>query len=119
MVEPLYRDKILEHYHHPKNFGLKDGFDIEAKGNNPLCGDRLTIRLKTENGIITDVCFDGDGCAVSVASASIFLENIKRKLVESVKKMGDGEIIGMLGVEISPARIKCATLALDTIKKSI
>lgn len=117
MEDSLYRDKLLDHYHNPRNFGLKDGFDIEVKGNNPLCGDRLTIRLKTKDSVIEDVSFDGDGCAVSVASASIFLDSAMGMTLDAVKNFSENDLIKMLGVEISPARIKCATLVLDTIKK--
>ncbi|OHA05835.1 MAG: hypothetical protein A2934_04910 [Candidatus Sungbacteria bacterium RIFCSPLOWO2_01_FULL_47_10] len=116
MNDSFYRDEILSHYHAPRNYGLRSGFDIEARGSNPLCGDSVTVMLKTKNGVVADACFESKGCVISRASASMFLEHIKGKPLDSVRSAGPADVTKLLGVAVMPARVKCATLVLDVLQ---
>ena len=119
MPDSLYRDHLLDHYYNPRNYGLRDGFDMEVKGTNPLCGDSLTLRLKLDGGKIFDVCFESEGCVINRASASLLLEYIKGKAVAEAKAVTPEKVLGFLGVAIMPARLKCALLPLEAIKEVI
>lgn len=115
-MDTLYREKILDHYHHPRNYGLRDGFDIEAKGNNMVCGDSIVIRLKFSGEVVCDICFESDGCVLSRAGASMISNYIKGKTLDEVRALGGDDMMRLLGVTPTPARLKCATLALDTLR---
>src|SRR3954452_24941945 len=114
-MDDLYRDYILEHYRRPHNFGVLDNATVSQEGANPLCGDRITLQLHVSDGVIDRVGFTGRGCAISQASASLLTDEIKGKQVDTVNAMGSTEILDMLGIEISPARMKCAMLSLETL----
>ena len=112
----MYAEEILDHYRNPKNFGKMENPDKKSRELNPLCGDEYEFHLKIENGIIKDVKFSGDGCAISMASASMLSEFIKGKKLDEVRNITEKDILDMLKVEISPARLKCAMLSLSIIK---
>jgi nitrogen fixation NifU-like protein len=114
-MDDLYRDYILEHYRRPHNFGVLDGATLSQEGANPLCGDRITLQLRVRNGVIDGVGFTGRGCAISQASASLLTDEIKGKEVGTANAMGADNVLEMLGIEISPARMKCALLSLETL----
>jgi nitrogen fixation NifU-like protein len=118
-MDDLYRDEILEHYRHPHNFGTLDEPDIVQEGSNPLCGDRLTLMLDVEDGVIRDVAFTGRGCAISQASASMLTDRIRGLRLEEVARIGRADVLDDLGIEISPARLKCALLSVDTLRRSL
>ncbi len=113
-MDDLYRDYILEHYRHPHNFGVLEAPTSKYEGANPLCGDRITMMLGIADGVVREVAFTGRGCAISQASASLLTDEIKGKTVEEVEKMTPEDVLDLIGVEISPARLKCALLSLDT-----
>ncbi len=135
----LYQEVILDHNKRPRNFGELDGAGHRAEGNNPLCGDRLTIELELDGGRITDLRFRGQGCAISTASASLMTEAVKGKTVEEAEHLFDGfhemltgdpsvpaqasSEIGKLavfsGVREFPVRVKCATLAWHTLQSAL
>jgi nitrogen fixation NifU-like protein len=115
-VDDLYRDYILDRYKHPRNAGELDPFDVKHADNNPLCGDDISMTLRVEGGRVTDVKFKGRGCAISQASADILTENIKGKTVEELRHLGSEQVIEDLGVEVSPARRKCALLGLKVLQ---
>ncbi len=136
LSEELYRDILLGHFKNPRNKGLLDPADITAHGTNPLCGDEINLTLRVADGRIVEVGFDGHGCSISQASASIMTEIIKGKtlhealaLVEFVKqfmrgeKTLEGEDLGDLealqGVRKYPVRIKCALLAWTTLEEGL
>ncbi|MFH1145462.1 MAG: iron-sulfur cluster assembly scaffold protein [bacterium] len=119
MIDELYQEKLLEHYRHPSHYGLKDNCGIDVKGDNPLCGDNIVMRVKLENGIVSDVCFDSNGCVVSRASASIMSEYVIGKTKEEVNKLTVAEVLAIIGVPISQARVKCALLFIEILKKAI
>ena len=119
-MDALYRDEILEHYRHPHNFGTLDDPDVSYEGSNPLCGDRITLMLDIdEAGVIRDVAFTGRGCAISQASTSMLTGRIRGKALDEVARIGGQEVLDELGIEISPARLKCALLSVDTLRRSL
>jgi nitrogen fixation NifU-like protein len=120
MSDELYRDYILEHYKSPHHFGSLDQHDLEAHDVNPLCGDELKVQLAVdENGVITDIAFDGTGCAISQASASIASDEYIGMKVDDVSKLTYGWIEELLGIDISPTRQKCAQLNLKVMRGAI
>ncbi|RLT38935.1 MAG: SUF system NifU family Fe-S cluster assembly protein [Chloroflexi bacterium] len=115
-MDDLYRDYILEHYRRPHNFGVLAEPSATFEGANPLCGDRITMQLTVKDGVVTDVGFTGRGCAISQASASLLTDEIKGKPVESVTGFRADDLLELLGIEISPARLKCAMLSFDSLQ---
>jgi nitrogen fixation NifU-like protein len=118
-MDDLYRDYILEHYRRPHNFGVLDDATVSQEGANPLCGDRITLQLRVRGGVIDGVGFTGRGCAISQASASLLTDEIKGKGVDAAAAMGSTDVLDMLGIEISPARMKCAMLSLETLQGAL
>jgi nitrogen fixation protein NifU and related proteins len=118
-MDDLYRDYILEHYRHPHNFGTLDAPTASYEGSNPLCGDRITMELGIQDGVVREVAFTGRGCAISQASASLLTDEVKGKTVEEIEKLTPDYLLDLIGVEISPARLKCALLSLDTLSHAL
>ncbi len=118
-MDDLYRDYILEHYRRPHNFGALDGATISQEGANPLCGDRITMQLRVRDGMIDGVGFTGRGCAISQASASLLTDEVKGKDVDKAASMTAADVLDLLGIEISPARMKCALLSLETLQGAL
>jgi nitrogen fixation protein NifU and related proteins len=119
MQDSLYREIILEHWQHPQNFGVIKNADFDIKEKNPLCGDEIRLTGKIENGKLTRIAFSGEGCAISRASASLFTEEIKGKDLEKIKKIKGEDVLELLGIELTPARIKCALLVYQTLQKGL
>lgn len=119
MSDDLYRQIILEHYKNPKNKGKMLVPDITIQDENPLCGDKLEIHLKIKENKLQDISFEGKGCALSIATASILTDEIKGKNLEDIKKLTREDIYAMLGIDVNPGRNKCVMLSLTTIKKGI
>ena len=117
--DTMYRELILEEYKHPQNKGTLPHPTNTAHVRNPLCGDELTVTLIVKNDVINDVKFQGVGCAISQASASLFTEHIKRKTVDEVLAMDEQEIIALLGFAPNPMRMKCAVLALRGVANAL
>ncbi|QLD89015.1 SUF system NifU family Fe-S cluster assembly protein [Natronomonas salina] len=113
MGSDMYRQQILDHYKNPRNYGELEDADIEHVGENPMCGDtiKMFVKLADDDDTIEHVAFIGDGCAISQASASMLSEELRGTSLEAVREMDRDDIIDMLGVELSPMRIKCAVLA--------
>lgn len=136
-LDTLYRQVIMDHYKHPRNRGTVEGDSLKVDMNNPTCGDRIQLQLKIDDGIVTDAKFDGEGCSISMSSASMMTEAIKGKDLDQALKMSDlfskmmlGEdvdtdefdledIEALQGVTKFPARIKCATLAWKAMEKGV
>ncbi|HET7678380.1 MAG TPA: SUF system NifU family Fe-S cluster assembly protein [Candidatus Limnocylindrales bacterium] len=118
-MDDLYRDEILEHYRRPHNFGTLENADASHEGANPLCGDRITIFLGLEDDRVREVAFTGRGCAISQASASMLTDAIKGKRLDEVAAIGRQDVLDDLGIEISPARLKCALLSLETLQRAL
>ena len=115
-MDALYREAILDHYKHPRRKGHLENPDIHYHDHNPFCGDELTIELKVEDGVVVDAAFDGRGCAISQATASMLMEEIVGKSLEELKALDKEYILEMLGIEIGPVRLKCALLSLKVLK---
>ena len=134
----LYQELILDHSKRPRNHRKLDAPDLEAHGHNPLCGDHVTVYVRVENGVVQDVSFEGSGCAISTASASLMTEVLKGKPLEEAKELfkkfhdlitgetresheepGLGKLEVFSGVCHYPARVKCATLAWHTLNAAL
>jgi nitrogen fixation NifU-like protein len=119
-MDDLYREVIIEHYKNPAYRGSLDPHDLSFEDSNPLCGDHLRIDLRVdEKGVITDARFDGHGCAISQSSADLLLESIIGKSLDEVKALGKDHILGLLGIELGPVRLKCALLSLKVLKAGV
>ena len=116
-ITDLYQEIILDHSKNPHNFGVLEQFTCTAEGNNPLCGDSLTVYIDVKDNIISDVSYRARGCAISVASASIMSSIIKGKTIEDDD---DTEMLQVLsGVSKFPTRVKCATMSWHAMKEAI
>lgn len=117
MDDQLYREYILDHYKNPHNHGSLEAPDMEAHDINPLCGDELTFQVSLDgDGKVDDVAFDGHGCAISQASASMLSDEIKGMTSEQLLALDHQTILDLLGIEISATRMKCAMLSLKVVK---
>ncbi|MGA2239376.1 MAG: iron-sulfur cluster assembly scaffold protein [Candidatus Bathyarchaeia archaeon] len=119
MTTDIYKETILDHYRHPRNYGDLPNANAHAKDANNLCGDVIEMQGRVNAGIIEDVRFRGEGCAISMATASMLTEFSKRKRVSEVKKLGKDDLIRLLGADPGPARIECALLALSVLKAAV
>ena len=113
MGSDMYRQQILDHYKNPRNYGELEDPTFSHVGENPLCGDeiRMDVRLEEDGETIERVAFNGDGCAISQASASLLSTHLQGTTVDELLEMNRDDIVDMLGVDISPMRMKCAVLA--------
>ena len=118
-MDSLYKEIVLDHYKNPHNFGTLDPADYTAEDSNPLCGDQVRMDLRVEDGIVTDVKFSGRGCAVSMASASILTDMILGQPLEEVRAITRDDLLEEIGIPVSPARMKCATLGLTVLNLSL
>ena len=118
--EDMYREHILDHYKHPRNFGVLKPAQVDHEANNPLCGDqiRLTFNVGPDD-TITDVKFSGRGCAISQASASLLTTRVKGKPLSEIKGIDRDAVVQMLGIPISPVRLKCALLSLAVLREGV
>ena len=134
-LRDLYQEVILDHSKRPRNHRKPDPFTQKAEGYNPLCGDRITVYLKVEGDVIEDVAFEGSGCAISTASASMMTQALRGKTVGELRKLFDefhrlltgddepaadlGKLTVFSGVREFPVRVKCATLSWHTLNAAL
>ena len=120
-LESLYREVILDHYKNPRGHGVIEGADAEAEGQNPLCGDEVSIYVAFgEDGeTIDDVKFSGRGCAISQAATSMLMEMAKGRTADQVATLDKDELLEEIGVPLTPVRLKCAMLGLTTLKVAL
>lgn len=133
-LRDLYQDMIFDHYRQPRNYGRLENANHKAEGYNPLCGDKVTLTLILKDGVIHDLKFEGAGCAISTASASLMTESLKGKTVEEALSMLEdfkalvtgasvakdmGKLSVLAGVQAFPQRVKCATLAWHTLQAAL
>lgn len=113
----LYSEKLLDHFRHPRNHGTLTEPDVSYESFNPLCGDRIRIELKLENKQVKQAGFRGDGCAISIAAASLLTELLTGKCIN--EPIADDELIAALESDIRPARIQCALLPLEALRAGL
>lgn len=118
-MDDLYRQYILEHYREPRNHGRLEQPDVHVAETNPLCGDRIEMDLRLDGDRVAEVRFDGRGCAISQASASMLTEKIEGATLDDLRALRPNDIFEMLGVEIGPARQRCALLSLRVLHEGI
>lgn len=116
MSDDLYREAILDYYKHPRHKGHLDAPDFQYHDHNPFCGDEITVELKVQDGVVVDAAFDGHGCAISQATASMLMEEVIGKSLDEIKAIDKEYILEMLGIELGPVRLKCALLPLKVLK---
>jgi nitrogen fixation protein NifU and related proteins len=135
MIDDLYQETILDHSKRPRNHHSLSDANRKAEGYNPLCGDKLKLYLKLDGDVVKDASFEGAGCAISTASASLMTESLKGKTREEAMRLIDkfhdllttdtpasrdlGKLVVFCGVRDYPARVKCATLAWHTLKSAL
>lgn len=116
----MYREHILDHYQNPRNYGaLDEPVTIRREEYNPLCGDRLTVEMRVVDDKVDAIRFHGHGCAISQAAMSMLSEEIVGKDLEEVKQLTKEDVLEMLGIPISPVRLKCALLSLKAVKAGV
>ena len=119
-MSSVYSEIILDYYRHPRNKGTLDHAQISAKDSNPLCGDIIEMQLELDkNNSVKDVRFNGQGCAISQASASMLTEIVKGKTIDDVRKISKDEILSLIGGQLSAVRLKCALLSLKVLKTGV
>jgi nitrogen fixation NifU-like protein len=112
----LYREELLEHYREPRHWGITAGGKV-GREVNELCGDEVVIQVKMKGGVVQEMRFEGQGCAISTAAGSVVSELVEGKTGEEIKQLGLAQIEGKLGIRLPPRRIVCALLVLKAVQK--
>ena len=119
-MDDLYREMIIDRYKNPHYRGTLEPHDISFEDDNPLCGDHIRIDLRLgADGRVQEALFDGQGCAISQASADLLLESIQGKHLDEVKQINKDDLMDLLGLELGPVRLKCALLSLKVLKAGV
>jgi nitrogen fixation protein NifU and related proteins len=121
MAYDMYQEVILQHYRSPRNFGPLETADRVGEESNPLCGDHITLRLKVDPASqkIEEVRFQGDGCAISVASTSLLTEKVVGLTLDQAGKLTRDDVLASLGIPLSPVRVKCALTGFSALGKAL
>jgi len=120
IMDDLYRELIIDRYKNPHFRGSLEPHDISFEDDNPLCGDHIRIDLRVDgDNRVSEVAFDGHGCAISQATADLLAESVLGKTLDEVKKINKQDILDMLGIELGPVRLKCALLSLKVLKAGV
>lgn len=115
----IYMQNIMDHFHDPENHGVLEDADFKVVEFNPLCGDKIELFVKLNDQKVVEVGFIGEGCAISQAAMSMLSEKIKGKSVDEVMRLDTDFIVKMLGIELSPTRLKCALLSLQAVHNAL
>jgi nitrogen fixation NifU-like protein len=119
-MDELYREHILDHYKHPRNAGRLEGASLVARELNPSCGDSIELFLKLDGcDRVEAAAFEGRGCAVSQASASLLTERLKGRPLAEIMALDEKDVLGLLGIEVGPMRMKCAMLPLRALRSAL
>ena len=121
MAYDMYQEIILQHYRSPRNFGVLDHPTLVGEESNPLCGDHIRLQLAVDPATrsVRDVRFDGDGCAISMASASMLTEKLKGRSLEEVGRLTREDVIQLVGIPLSPVRVKCALTGFAALGRAL
>ncbi|HWQ22980.1 MAG TPA: SUF system NifU family Fe-S cluster assembly protein [Gaiellaceae bacterium] len=118
--DQLYRELILDHYKNPRNHGLLEPADAQAEGQNPLCGDEVSVSVRFGAGdVIEEIGFDGRGCAISQAATSMLTDLVRGRTAQEAAAMPKEELLEELGIPLTPVRLKCAILGLGVLKLAL
>lgn len=118
-MDDLYREHILDHYKHPRNFGILKDANVVASDNLVSCGDQLSMQLQIKNNVVAEVMFQGQGCAISISSASMLTEIAKNKTIDDLKTLNKDDILRLLGINPTPTRLNCALLSLEVLHQAL
>ncbi len=119
MTLDIFAENLIRHYEKPHNKRKVDNPSVEMHEDNPTCGDTIDVYLRIKGNKLEDVGFTGDGCSISMGSASILTDHIKGKTLAEINKIGVDELIEIIGIDPGPARMHCATLSIKAIRKAI
>jgi nitrogen fixation NifU-like protein len=115
----MYQKQIMDHFRSPRNKGPLPGADVVHKDSNPLCSDEIEFAVRFERGKVAEARFDGKGCAIAMSSASMLTERVHHLTEEELAALTKDDVVEMVGVPLTPVRLKCATLALDVLQKGL
>lgn len=115
----IYQDIILEHYRNPRNKGTLPHPSQSADANNPVCGDSLHVDIVMKDDVLEEIAFQGNGCAISQAYASVLFEYVKGKTKDDILAIDTNTMLQLIELELSPVRLKCALLSLEVLKKAV
>jgi nitrogen fixation protein NifU and related proteins len=118
-MDALYREYILDHYKNPRNFGELELPDVEFRDRNPLCGDELGVQIRLDGDRVSELRFNGHGCAISQATASIISEELIGKTVAEIAQLDRHFVVDEIGIELSPTRLKCGLLGLKVAQGAL
>lgn len=112
----MYMQNILDHFHHPENYGVLEDATVMRQVNNPFCGDKITLYLRIDGGAVKDLKFTGEGCAISQAAMSMLSSELIGKSLDELGRLDSEFVLKLVGVELSPTRMKCALLGWEGVK---
>ena len=118
-IKNLYAQELQEHYRHPKNKGELKNPDFSSRQYNPTCGDTISVQGKIKDSIVTDLMFDGEGCVISQATASMLTEHCKGMTVDEILSLDNGFVTNLIKMELGPARLKCAVLSFRALQEGL
>ncbi len=119
MNTPLYREELLDHYRHPRNYGELSDAQIRTEVLNPSCGDQIALQISVEGNKIVGIAFQGKGCVISQASASMLTEHALQVPVEELRALDKEAMLSLIGITLGPTRLRCALLSLESLHKAL
>lgn len=115
-----YRERILDHYQHPRHRGRLNNPERVGEAENPVCGDWVRVELRLNgNGTVAEATFEGEGCVIAMAAASMLMEHIQRRPAEELRHLGEADIFQLLGMDVRPARRACALVSLQALQEAL
>jgi nitrogen fixation NifU-like protein len=115
----IYRQKVLDHYKNPRNFGHLQDPDVKVEEGNVTCGDKIVMEVKFQDNRVGDIRFSGAGCAIALASGSMLTEKVKDMTKDQIMKLKNDDMVKMFGTQLTASRTKCATLSLEVLQKGV
>lgn len=119
MENTLYKEELLEHYRHPRNYGELSGASTASQSLNPSCGDQVAMYVKADGGRLTEISFTGKGCVISQAAASMLTEKVKGQLLQDIMAIDTTAMLNLVGIPLGPTRLRCALLSLEALQQAI